>query len=72
MLNSKNIYLRTIEPRDAALMLQWENNPDNWAVSNTLVPFSEHLVLQYVNSLPETTLPATAAAALPSRSPTQN
>ncbi|MDB4196085.1 GNAT family N-acetyltransferase [Flavobacteriales bacterium] len=50
MLNSKNIYLRTIEPRDAALMLQWENNPDNWAVSNTLVPFSEHLVLQYVNS----------------------
>ena len=50
MLNSKNIYLRSIEPRDAALMLQWENNPENWAVSNTLVPFSEHLILQYVNS----------------------
>ncbi len=50
MLNSENIYLRTIEPRDAALMLKWENNPENWAVSNTLVPFSEHLILQYVNS----------------------
>ncbi len=50
MLNSTNIYLRTIEPRDASLMLKWENNPENWAVSDTLVPFSEHLILQYVNS----------------------
>ena len=50
MLNSENIYLRTIEPSDASLMLKWENNPENWAVSNTLVPFSEHLILQYVNS----------------------
>lgn len=50
MLKGQNIYLRTIEPNDAALMLKWENNPENWAVSNTLVPFSEHLILQYVNS----------------------
>ena len=50
MLKGKNIYLRTIEPTDAAIMLQWENNTDNWAVSNTLVPFSEHLILHYVNS----------------------
>ena len=50
MLNGQNIYLRTIEPSDAAIMLQWENNPENWAVSNTLVPFSEHLILHYVNS----------------------
>ena len=50
MLKGQNIYLRTIEPSDAALMLNWENNPENWAVSNTLVPFSEHLILQYVNS----------------------
>lgn len=50
MLIGQKIYLRTIEPCDAALLLQWENNPKNWAVSNTLVPFSEHLILQYVNS----------------------
>ncbi|MGB1041434.1 MAG: GNAT family N-acetyltransferase, partial [Flavobacteriales bacterium] len=50
MLKGDKIYLRTIEPSDAQLMLQWENNPDNWAVSNTMVPFSEHLILQYVNS----------------------
>ena len=50
MLKGDKIYLRTIEPSDAQLMLKWENNPDNWAVSNTMVPFSEHLILQYVNS----------------------
>ncbi len=50
MLKGQNIYLRTIEPNDAQLMLKWENNSENWAVSNTLVPFSEHLILQYVNS----------------------
>jgi diamine N-acetyltransferase len=50
MLKGEKIYLRTIEPSDAQLMLKWENNPENWAVSNTLVPFSEHLILQYVNS----------------------
>lgn len=50
MLTATHIYLRTLEPIDASMMLKWENNPDNWAVSNTLVPFSEHLILQYVNS----------------------
>jgi len=50
MLKGQNIYLRTIEPADAQLILKWENNSENWAVSNTLVPFSEHLILQYVNS----------------------
>ena len=50
MLKGQNIYLRKIEPNDAQLMLKWENNSENWAVSNTLVPFSEHLILQYVNS----------------------
>ncbi len=50
MLKAENIYLRTIEPSDAKYLVQWENNPENWTVSNTLVPFSEHLILQYVNS----------------------
>ncbi len=50
MLKGEKIYLRTIEPSDAQLMIKWENNSDNWDVSNTLVPFSEHLILQYVNS----------------------
>ena len=50
MLTGKNIYLRTIEPSDAEIILQWENNPENWKVSNTLVPFSKKLIEDYVNS----------------------
>ena len=50
MLNSKNIYLRTLEPEDAFILLEWENNSENWKVSNTNVPFSEHLIMNYVNS----------------------
>ena len=50
MLKGDKIYLRTIEPKDAQIMFKWENDSENWKVSNTLVPFSEHLILQYVNS----------------------
>ena len=45
-----NIYLRTIEPTDADLLLEWENNSTNWRVSNTMVPFSKELIKQYVTS----------------------
>ena len=50
MLKGKQIYLRTIEPSDADIILKWENNPENWKVSNTLVPFSKKLIEDYVNS----------------------
>jgi len=50
MLKGEHIYLRTIEPTDAAVILKWENNPENWRVSNTLVPFSQKLIEDYVNS----------------------
>ena len=50
MLKGEQIYLRTIEPADADIILKWENNSDNWRVSNTLVPFSRKLIEDYVNS----------------------
>jgi len=50
MLVGNQIYLRTIEPSDADFILKWENNPENWRVSNTLVPFSKKLIEDYVNS----------------------
>lgn len=50
MLRGKQIYLRTLEPSDADIILKWENNPDNWSVSNTLVPFSRKLIEDYVRS----------------------
>ena len=50
MLKGEQIYLRTIEPADADIILKWENNSDNWRVSNTFVPFSRKLIEDYVNS----------------------
>ncbi len=50
MLKGEQIYLRTIEPADADIILKWENNSDNWRVSNTLIPFSRKLIQDYVNS----------------------
>ena len=50
MFKGENIYLRTIEPWDVDKIHQWENDTENWRVSNTLVPFSKHLIEQYVNS----------------------
>ena len=50
MLKGEQIYLRTLEPSDADIILKWENNSDNWRLSNTLVPFSRKLIEDYVNS----------------------
>ena len=50
MLKGEQIYLRTLEPADADIILKWENNSDNWRVSNTFVPFSRKLIEDYVNS----------------------
>lgn len=50
MLSNENIKLRALEPSDADLIFKWENNPSNWKVSGTLLPFSKHLIEQYVNS----------------------
>ena len=50
MLKGSSIYLRTLEPADADTLLDWENNSENWRVSETRVPFSKQLIIQYVNS----------------------
>ena len=50
MLRGSKVYLRTIELTDVDLLLDWENDPSNWKVSNTLVPFSKELIKEYVKS----------------------
>jgi diamine N-acetyltransferase len=40
MLKGKTIYLRSVEEDDSTTLFMWENNPENWKVSNTEVPFS--------------------------------
>ena len=40
MLVGAKVYLRAVEKSDATTIYMWENNPENWKVSNTEVPFS--------------------------------
>jgi diamine N-acetyltransferase len=47
LLQSKYLILRAVEPQDSEIIFKWENNTQNWQVSNTLVPFSMHTIKQY-------------------------
>lgn len=51
MLSGENIFLRAIEPGDIDVLYKWENDSKVWHVSNTITPFSRHLLEQYVNSI---------------------
>ncbi len=39
-LRGRLVNLRAVEKDDASTIFMWENNPANWKVSNTEVPFS--------------------------------
>lgn len=48
MLKGNSIYLRAVEKEDASTLFIWENNPTNWKVSNTEIPFSMHTIHQLI------------------------
>jgi diamine N-acetyltransferase len=48
MLKGKSIFLRVVEKEDATKLFLWENDPKNWKVSNTEVPFSMHGIHQLI------------------------
>ena len=50
LLENNHIRLRAVEPDDAEIIYDWENNTDNWQVSNTLIPFSHHTIRKYAES----------------------
>lgn len=50
MKKKANIKLRALEPGDVDLLYQWENDSDIWQVSNTIAPFSRHIIEQYVHN----------------------
>lgn len=50
MLATSHIFLRPVQPSDADLLLEWENNPENWGVSNTKEPFTKQQIVDFVNS----------------------
>lgn len=48
MLTGNNILLRALEPSDVDLLYRWENDLSIWKVSNTLTPYSRHILEAYV------------------------
>jgi diamine N-acetyltransferase len=48
MLSDNNITLRALEPSDIDWLYKWENDPAIWQVSNTITPYSRHVLEQYV------------------------
>ena len=52
-LKAEHIFLRAIEPSDIELIYEWENDIENWIVSNTQTPFSRFVLEQYITSAHE-------------------
>ena len=50
ILEEKDIKLRAIEPSDAELIYQWENDTSLWYAGNTVEPFSRNVINQYVKN----------------------
>ena len=48
MLKGNTIYLRALEPTDIMPLYVWENDPENWKVSGTLVPYSKSILEEYL------------------------
>ncbi len=48
MLKGNQIQLRALEPEDLSLLFDWENRSELWHVSQTMQPFSKHVLKQYL------------------------
>lgn len=46
----EKIRLRAMEPEDLELLYDWENNPSNWIISNTVSPFSKYTLKRYLEN----------------------
>ena len=47
-LKSGNISLRAIEPADINILFSWENDTQYWVLSNTMAPYSKHVLNKYI------------------------
>ena len=50
LLFSDVVNLRAIEPEDIDLLYIWENDPEIWEVSHTLVPYSKYILALYIQN----------------------
>jgi diamine N-acetyltransferase len=46
----EKINLRALEPEDLELLYEWENNDNNWLISNTVSPFSKYTLKRYLEN----------------------
>lgn len=46
----KKVFLRALEPEDLETVYEWENDTDNWEVSNTTAPFSKHILQRFIET----------------------
>jgi diamine N-acetyltransferase len=49
-LQGKHIYLRALEPEDLDFLYELENNPAVWEISNTITPYSKHVLKLYLDN----------------------
>ena len=49
-LQGKHIHLRALEPGDLDFLYELENNTDIWEISGTTVPYSKHVLKQYLDN----------------------
>ncbi|HNW97268.1 MAG TPA: GNAT family protein [Bacteroidales bacterium] len=47
-MKGKNISFRAPEPADIDILYKWENDTRIWHLSNTVAPFSHHLLEEYI------------------------
>ena len=48
LLKSDQVRLRALEPADIEILYRWENDTAVWGVSHTLLPFSRHVLAQFI------------------------
>ena len=51
IFNTPNLLLRPIEPNDIDHIYTWENNTTLWQVGQSSLPFSRHILEQYINTV---------------------
>lgn len=48
MLKGESIFLRVVEKSDDTTLFLWENDTENWRISDTEIPFSMHSIHQLI------------------------
>lgn len=47
---NEKITLRALEAEDVELLYEWENEEENWKVSQTIAPFSKYILALYIKN----------------------